>query len=126
MTDATPQLSVDRYIAGRVAVSAGAVVAVTLAGAWFWKQQLPTPGEAVWFGTLVSQLVIRAPFAAQNAKVAVTKSHFDIAERLLLGFMFFAMMWLPLISIGTPLFRDFDYALPEAAVYVGAGAQLIF
>lgn len=84
-------------------------------------QRIPTIGEWIWVASLVLTIIIRAPHARVAKTTAVTEQRFDIAERVALSAMFLCMVALPTITVMTPLFDRFAYALPPWATWVGAG-----
>jgi protein-S-isoprenylcysteine O-methyltransferase Ste14 len=81
---------------------------------------------SVWLAAMAAQILIRAPYAAQNRKNAIVAGKRDAGEQSLLFLMFVTMMALPLIHLATGVFAFADYVLPPWAAYIGAATQVPF
>jgi protein-S-isoprenylcysteine O-methyltransferase Ste14 len=103
------------------------VIGATAAGsAMFWKSSVPLPGEWVWIASFALQALIRMPHHIRNRSVRVAARHAGLGERVMLFLMFLTMMILPLVHIATPLLKEFDYSLPEKALFAGGGLTVMF
>jgi len=80
----------------------------------------------VWLLCFVLQLVIRVPHTRRARGIAIADRRKDASEQLVLGFMFLAMMFLPLLHLSSGAFAFADYRLPVWAGIVGAVVQLPF
>ena len=85
-----------------------------------WTRHMPTPGEWIWAAMLILSIVIRLPHARTAKATPITAQRMDVAEEFALGAMFVCMVLLPTVTVTTPFFDGFAYALPDWATWVGA------
>ena len=83
-------------------------------------------GALVWLAVFVAMCAIRAPHSLRNRANVVVEARKDATEIALLVAMFMTMMVLPLLHLATGVFTVADYALPDAATWIGALAQIPF
>lgn len=82
-------------------------------------------GALVWLAVFVAMCAIRAPHSLRNRANVVVEARKDATEIALLVAMFMTMMVLPLLHLATGVFTVADYALPDAATWIGALAQFL-
>ena len=83
-------------------------------------------GALVWLAAFIATCAIRTPHSLRNRGNVVVEARKDATEIALLVAMFMTMMVLPLLHLATGVFTVADYALPDAATWIGALAQIPF
>jgi protein-S-isoprenylcysteine O-methyltransferase Ste14 len=79
----------------------------------------PGHGQVLFFAALVASVVIRIPHDRRNRTMAVKESRKTTRERLLLGFVAFTGLLLPILA-STPLLAFTDHTLPVPVFAAGA------
>jgi protein-S-isoprenylcysteine O-methyltransferase Ste14 len=102
------------------------IAAAAVMSAMFWKSSAPLPGEWIWIVCFALQVLIRLPHHIRNRRIKVAARAAGLGERVMLFLMFTTMMVLPLIHIATPVLNQYNYKLPEEALFLGGGLTVMF
>ena len=85
---------------------------------------------AIYFVAIVAEMAVRAPINSKQRKEPKSDRRITSQERDLLGLLFLAMFFLPLIYAATAFLDFANYSLPSWAGWLGvvliAGAVFIF
>lgn len=79
--------------------------------------------EIIYWAAIIAEMAIRAPISRKQRKESKAESRAGKQEKILLGFLFFAMFFLPLIYSATTWLDFANYLLPNWAG--GLGVVLI-
>ena len=102
------------------------VLCLVLIGFAVWHWQTNGWGALVWLAAFVAMVAIRTPYACGVRNNVIVAAREDATDKLLLVFMFFTEMVLPLVHLATGAFAFADYALPDWATAIGAVVQPVF
>ena len=75
--------------------------------------------EIVYWAAIVAEMMIRAPISRKQRKEAKSESRVSTQEKILLGLLFLAMFFLPLIYSATSWLDFANYSLPVWAGWLG-------
>jgi len=75
--------------------------------------------EIVFWGAIVAEMAIRAPISQKQRKEAKSESRTSWQEKTMLGLLFLAMFFLPLIYSATTWLDFANYSLPVWAGWLG-------
>lgn len=85
---------------------------------------------AIYFIAIVVEMAIRAPISSKQRKEPKSNRKITTQENVLLGLLFFAMLFVPIIYAATSWLDFANYTLPVWASWLGvvilAGAILVF
>jgi len=68
--------------------------------------------EIVFWGAIIAEMAIRAPISQRQRKEATSESRVSRQETTMLGLLFLAMFFLPLIYSATNWLAFANYSLP--------------
>jgi protein-S-isoprenylcysteine O-methyltransferase Ste14 len=84
----------------------------------------------VYFGAIVAEMVIRAPISSKQRKEPKTNRQVTTQETVLLGLLFVAMLFVPILYVATKWLDFANYTLPVWANWLGViiivGALFVF
>jgi protein-S-isoprenylcysteine O-methyltransferase Ste14 len=75
--------------------------------------------EIVYWAAIVAEMVIRAPISRKQRKESKSESRVNVQENVMLGLLFLAMFFLPLIYSATNWLDFANYSLPNWAGWLG-------
>ena len=75
--------------------------------------------EIVFWGAIIAEMAIRAPISQKQRKEAKSESRVSVQENVMLGLLFLAMFFLPLIYSATTWLDFANYSLPVWAGWLG-------
>jgi len=75
--------------------------------------------EIVYWAAVIAEIAIRAPISQKQRKETKSESRVSAQEKILLGFLFLAMFFLPLIYSATTWLDFANYSLPVWAGWLG-------
>ena len=76
--------------------------------------------EIVYWAAIIAEMAIRAPISKKQRKEAKSERRVSAQEKVLLGFLFLAMFFLPLFYSTTNWLDFANYSLPNWAGWLGA------
>lgn len=84
----------------------------------------------IYFGAIVAEMVIRAPISSKQRKEPKINHQVTKQENILLGLLFVAMLFVPVIYVATKWLDFANYSLPVwtnwLGVFILAGALVVF
>ena len=75
--------------------------------------------EIVYWAAVIAEIAIRAPISQKQRKEAKSESRVSTQENVMLGLLFLAMFFLPLIYSATSWLDFANYSLPNWAGWLG-------
>jgi len=75
--------------------------------------------SAIYFGAIVAEMAIRAPIGRKQRKEPKSSRRVTIQEQVLLGLLFAAMLFVPIIYVATPWLDFANYSLPPWTGWLG-------
>lgn len=75
--------------------------------------------EIVYWAAIIAEMAIRAPISQKQRKEAKSESRVSVQENVMLGLLFLAMFFLPLIYSATNWLDFANYSLPTWAGWLG-------
>lgn len=75
--------------------------------------------EAVYFLAIIIEMVIRAPISQKQRREPKSRRRVTTQENILLGLLFLAMLFVPVLFAATPWLDFANYSLPAWANWLG-------
>ena len=75
--------------------------------------------SAIYFGAIVAEMAIRAPIGRKQRKEPKSSRQVTTQEQVLLGLLFAAMLFVPIIYVATPWLDFANYSLPPWTGWLG-------
>jgi protein-S-isoprenylcysteine O-methyltransferase Ste14 len=75
--------------------------------------------SAIYFGAIVAEMAIRAPIGRKQRKEPKSSRRVTTQEQVLLGLLFAAMLFVPIIYVATPWLDFANYSLPPWTGWLG-------